>query len=322
MAHKDTNRKIGAIAIGRNEGERLHSCLESLRNVVDVVVYVDSGSTDGSREVAIKSGAHVVELDLDQPFTAARARNAGFAHLLTLGSSFDYVQFVDGDCQVDPSWIKHGSVFLEQSLDVAVVCGRRREKSPDATIWNKMIDDEWNTPIGEALACGGDALMRVAALEEVGGYNPHVIAGEEPEMCVRLRSEGWKIWRIDAEMTLHDAALTRFGQWWTRARRAGHAYAEGAAMHGDKGHFVHETRRALIWGVMLPLVSVIACLVTAWGFVLFMIWPLQMLRLRARGFDTLNAVFLTLAKLPEGQGVLQYHWGRIRGNRSAIIEYK
>ena len=80
-----------------------------------------------------------------------------------------------------------------------------------------------DTPIGPARACGGDALMLYAAVQAVGGYRDSLIAGEEPELCLRLRQAGGEVWRIDAEMTLHDAALLRFGQWWRRTRRAGHA---------------------------------------------------------------------------------------------------
>jgi GT2 family glycosyltransferase len=165
------------------------------------------------------------------PFTAARARNEGLARLLE-GGPLDYVQFIDGDCALQPGWIDTAQAFLDENPQAAVVHGRRRERYPEATVYNQLCDWEWDRPPGQAISCGGDAMMRVAAFQAVGGYDPHLIAGEEPELCVRLRAAGWQIWCLDAEMTLHDAAMTRFGQYWRRARRAGHAYAEGAAMHG------------------------------------------------------------------------------------------
>lgn len=210
---------IAAVVIGRNEGTRLRGCLESLQGQVARIVYVDSGSTDGSVEMARARGVEVVTLDMGQPFTAARARNAGLAQLRQ-GEQPDFVQFVDGDCEVRADWIGTAHGFLRDHPQVAVVCGRRRERFPEASIYNAHCDREWSTPIGEARSCGGDALMRGAALDQVGGYDPRLIAGEEPEMCVRLRAKGWKIWRLEAEMTWHDAAMTRFGQFWKRARRA------------------------------------------------------------------------------------------------------
>jgi GT2 family glycosyltransferase len=315
---------IGAVVIGRNEGARLKRCLAALAGQVGRIVYVDSGSTDGSIAVARAAGAEVVALDMSRPFTAARARNAGFDRLTGTGRAPDLVQFIDGDCEMQPGWIAAATGFLRETPRVAVVCGRRRERFPEASIYNRLIDAEWNTPVGEARSCGGDALMRVKALQDVGGFNPAVIAGEEPELCVRLRQAGWRIWRLDAEMTRHDAALTRFGQWWIRACRGGHAYAEGAALHGapPERHKVRELRRVLAWGVGLPLLTLAGLVATPWALLLLLAWPAQMLRLRLRGESWLSAVFLTLAKLPEAQGALRYYRRRLTGGRIALIEYK
>lgn len=318
---------IAAIAIGRNEGARLVQCLDSLQGRVGRIVYVDSGSTDGSVEMARARGVEVVTLDMTQPFTAARARNAGLAQLRH-GAAAEFVQLVDGDCEVRPGWIETAFRFLQDNPNVAVVCGRRRERFPEASVYNAHCDREWNTPVGAALACGGDALMRMAALDAVGGYNPGLIAGEEPEMCVRLRQTGWTIWRLDAEMTLHDAAMTRFSQFWNRTRRAGHAYAEGAWMHGapPERHFLRETRRAVLWGVALPVVIVGLALVSPWFLLLFAIYPAQIARLARRAGGSRaaweEAGLLTVGKVAEGLGVLEFHLRRLGGRRAGLIEYK
>jgi GT2 family glycosyltransferase len=315
-------RRLGAVVIGRNEGPRLVACLAALPRDMRPVVYVDSGSTDGSVAAAKAAGAVVVALDMGLPFTAARARNAGFAALMQDGAP-ELVQFLDGDCVLQPGWTEAGVAFLAAHPEVAVVCGRRRERFPEASVWNRLCDAEWDTPIGEAKACGGDALMRTGAVAAVGGYNDRLIAGEEPELCLRLRQAGWRIWRLDHEMTLHDAAMTRFGQWWKRTRRAGHAFAEGAALHGapPERHWVTETRRALVQGAVLPALALGGMLATPWAGLILAVYPLQILRLsRKLGWE--RAVFLTLGKLPEAQGVLQYWMNRIFRRRSGLIEYK
>ncbi|MDP8964232.1 MAG: glycosyltransferase, partial [Cyanobacteriota bacterium] len=250
-------KQVGLVAIGRNEGKRLHQCLLSVVGKVAHVVYVDSGSTDGSIELARELGVDVVELDLSTPFTAARGRNAGFDRLLQANPQIEFVQFVDGDCEVVEGWLERALHELESQPDVAVVCGRRRERFPEQSIYNRLCDIEWDTPVGEATACGGDSMMRVEAFQQVGGFNPTLIAGEEPELCVRLRQKGWKIFRLDAEMTLHDAQMTRFGQWWKRSLRAGHAYAEGAWLHGrePERHWVKESRSIWFWGLFVPLLA-------------------------------------------------------------------
>ncbi len=197
-----------------------------------------------------------------------------------------FVQFLDGDCEIDAGWLDAARAALGADPGLAVVCGRRREKFPEASIWNRMIDREWaSTPPGEVRSCGGDAMMRVAAYEAVGGFDPGLIAGEEPELCYRMRAKGWRIRRLDAEMTRHDAALTRVGQWWQRARRTGHTYAEGAAMYGrgPERYRVAEMRRALFWGAGVPLAAVLgAVFVSPWMLLILLAWPTQMLRLRLR----------------------------------------
>ena len=313
--------RIDAVVIGRNEGARLVACLASLRNGVRRVVYVDSGSTDGSVEAARAAGAEVVALDMSLPFSAARARNAGLARLT--GAAPEFVQFVDGDCTVSPGWIETAAAFLTADPEAAVACGRRREEHPEASVYNRLCDREWDTPVGAALACGGDALARFAALQAVGGFRDDLIAGEEPEMCLRLRRSGWTIWRLDAEMTLHDARILRFSQWWRRSRRAGHAFAEGAHLHGaaPERHWVRETRRALLWGAVLPLAILLMMVVTPWAGLLALIYPAQLLRLALRG-DWGSALFSVLGKFAEAQGVLEFHLRRLRGQRRGILEYK
>lgn len=316
-AHPD----IAAIAIGRNEGQRLIDCLESLQGQVGQIIYVDSGSTDGSQATAKSRGAKVVALDMSVPFTAARARNAGIA---AIDGEAPYVQLLDGDCTLQPGWLDTAKAHLAAHPQAAVACGRRREKHPDATLYNWLTDLEWDTPIGQARACGGDALMRRSALDQVGAFDPTLIAGEEPEMCVRLRAAGWEIWRLDAEMTLHDAAMTRFGQWWQRTKRSGHAYAEGAAMHGapPERHKVTQLRSALLWGLALPCVICLASLIWPWALLLALIYPVQVVRLRLKGSSLIQAIFFTIGKFAEAQGALLYHWRRRSGAKSQLIEYK
>lgn len=310
---------IDAVVIGRNEGARLLACLRSLQGQVRRLVYVDSGSGDGSVAAARALGAEVVALDMTQAFTAARARNAGLALL----DAPDFVQVVDGDCEVAPGWIAAALAAFAAHPAAVVVCGRRRERFPEASVYNALADAEWDTPMGRATACGGDALMRFAAVQAVGGYREDLIAGEEPELCLRLRRAGGEVWRIDAEMTLHDAAMLRFSQWWRRSVRAGHAFAEGAALHGagPERHWVAEARRSLIWGLMVPVAVLAAGLLHPAGWLLALIYPLQWARLARRG-GARWAFFSVLGKFAEARGALGYWLDRARGRRRGLIEYK
>lgn len=330
------NTASGCVAIGRNEGDRLVACLQSALRDYSPVIYVDSGSTDGSVEAARSLGCECVSLDMSVAFTAARARNAGLEKLLSLWPDARFVQFVDGDCEIAQGWCEAALNRIEGDERCAVVCGRRRERFPERSIFNRLCDIEWDTPIGTADACGGDSLMRIEALKAVGGFDGSLIAGEEPELCLRLRRQGWTIERINAEMTLHDAAMTRFTQWWRRTRRAGFAYALGAAKHGASPdrHWCRETVRILFWGIVLPAVAMIVAAITSW--VVLLAIPAAFAWSAARTFrDTrsrgsgrsssdaaLYAASIACGRVPEAVGVLEYAWMRIRGQARGIIEYK
>ncbi len=323
------SESIGVVIIGRNEGSRLLRCLASVECEGRTVVYVDSGSSDGSVDAARAAGVIVVELDLSVPFTAARARNAGFEAILSARRSLKFVQFVDGDCEVDRYWIEKAMKFLSRHSDVAVVCGRRRERFPEASIFNRMFDREWDTPTGVAEACGGDSLMRCDAFKAVGGFDPTLICGEEPELCIRLREEGWRIWRLDAEMTLHDAAMTSWSQWWKRNVRSGYGFAEVHMMHRESelDIWMKSTLRAVVWGGVVPTIIILSALIHPAALLGFGVYPAQVARIALRATDTntddwVHAGLITLGKFPEFQGVMTYVYRRFRGAKSTLIEYK
>jgi GT2 family glycosyltransferase len=320
---------IGVVAIGRNEGRRLIDCLRSVRAVNSNIVYVDSGSSDGSVAAAREIGALVVELDRAEPFTAARARNAGLAALKIFRPNVCFVQFIDGDCILAQFWIDKALAFIEQRADIAIVCGRRRERDPTASIYNRLLDDEWNTPVGEATACGGDALVRVEAFEKVGGFRPWLMAGEEPELCLRLREDGWKIWRLDEEMTQHDAAMHRFAQWWMRSVRSGYGFTEVSRLYSASPHVTWERdiARAVFWAGVLPLVIGAGALIQPFAIWLILAYPLQVFRLGIRGSATSSAnwwsaILSVPAKFAQLQGILKFCWRHWRQQTTQLIEYK
>ena len=189
-------RAIGIVVIGRNEGERLRRCLESARLLAPSTVYVDSGSSDASVTLAETMGVTVVRLDMTLPFTAARARNAGFKRLQQVLPHLRCVQFIDGDCELIEGWLETADDFLDQHPGVAVVCGRLRERFPERSVYNRLCDIEWDRPTGETDACGGIFMTRPALFASLGGFREDLVAGEEPELCQRLRAQSWKVWRL------------------------------------------------------------------------------------------------------------------------------
>ncbi len=325
----------GVVVIGRNEGERLVKSLDSVVGRVDHVVYVDSGSTDDSVANARARGAEVVDLDMAIPFTAARARNAGWRRLVEVAPEVDAVLFIDGDCEVLSGFLDAALEVLKRDPEVVAVCGYRRERYPERSIYNRVCDVEWRSgPVGDCKAFGGDVVIRRAALEGVRGYDESVIAAEDDELGIRLRAAGGRIHRIDVESTLHDAAMTRLDQWWKRAVRCGYAYAQVNDMHGrttPDHYFEGEKRRSLVWGAAVPAAAVGLAPVTAGASLgLLGLYPVQAVRIARgaarRGLEREDAwawgVSCAFSKIPEAYGIAKYHLDKARQKRPEIIEYK
>jgi glycosyltransferase involved in cell wall biosynthesis len=334
------------VAIGRNEGERLKRCLQSLRKVSDTVIYVDSGSTDGSKEYAESLGVVVVNLDISRGFTMARARNAGWTRLLEIAPDSEFVHFIDGDCELIGDWLPRALAFLGDHPEVAAVCGRRRERHPEASPYNLLCEIEWNTVPGEVHASGGDVLMRIPPLVSVGGFQDFLIAFEEPDLCRRLRSKGWKIWRLNVDMTRHDANILHFRQWWKRHERAGYGALVITSICRQEGDvaaaelFGKQVKSARYWVFMVlamlllgvPLASSFSGRVGAsavLGVVAALI-GVQSLRIAwvSRkcspdfGATLLYGLFTMIAKVPQALGQWQYARDRSKNRKAVIIEYK
>lgn len=321
---------MGVVVIGRNEGERLERCLNSLTKLaITKVVYVDSGSTDGSVKFARNLGIDVVELDLSIPFTAGRARDTGFKALLDAWPDTQYVQLIDSDCDMSDAWYAQAVKFLKAREDVGVVVGRLRERYRDATDYNMMIDLEWDQPMGEVNACVGTHMVRVASYQKVGGFNPIVIAAEDDELCFRIRNAGWKVIRLEIDMAIHDVAMTKFNEWWHRSVRAGHGYAQVGHLH--PGYFVAERRRTWFWGGVLPILTLgLMPLTNGLSLLLLLLFIVSFIRTRSNlvrsGVDkteaNIFAKFLTISKFPALIGMLKYWYRYALKRENKLIEYK
>jgi glycosyltransferase involved in cell wall biosynthesis len=327
--------KTGIVVIGRNEGQRLVACLQSLASGRYPVVYVDSGSSDGSRQQAKNFGAEVVALDLSIPFSAGRARNEGLQRIARDNPAVKYVQFLDGDCTLCNGWLAAAVEALERDENLAAVFGDIEEVDPDKSIYNKLFALEWQSPAGRIQSCGafgGNSMVRLKTFVQVGGFNPQVIAGEDAELAARMLLAKYQIEKLARPMVRHDANITRFVQWWRRSLRSGHAIGQRAHIHGNSilRDCMRERTSVMIWGMTIPLVMAVGTLKSVWigaavgalyGVLAWRIWRHRQRKGNTAGDAAIYAAFMVLGKLPQALGLLRF-WRNQFVKRYQIIEYK
>lgn len=328
---KPNFNNLGIVVIGRNEGERLRRCLESIIESGATIVYVDSGSSDGSLELASDLGVGAIPLDPSKPFSAARARNEGVEHLKKANSDIEFVQFIDGDCELFSDWLESAVGYLQQNKDAVIVCGLLHERHPDASIYNRFCDLEWDTYIGELHSCGGIFMVRVTAFLAVDGFNSSVVAGEEPELCKRLRAEGGKVMRIDQDMAYHDSAMLHFSQWWTRGVRNGYGGMEILFKY-KVGGSIKSALSSGVWGFLLPF-SLLASWIFSSGWLLLinLVYPLKAFQIARRmshlakkrpADPWIYSLSCLSGKFPEAIGQIKYFVSTLLKKPSGVISHK
>lgn len=320
---------ISMVVIGRNEGDLLVRCFESIR-AVDYpadrmeLIYVDSNSTDESCEVARRANAVVIKIE-EGPMSAARARNLGWRR-----ATSDLVHFFDGDTILDRNWL-HKAVACLQDTSIGCVFGRCEELRPTASVYMRVCNFDWHIPNGPWRTCGGIALFRRQLLRLLNGYCEELIAGEEPELCYRLRRLGFQIWRLDEPMIGHDLNMTRFDQYWQRAVRSGWAYCVVAVRccRGPERLWIRENLvnagEVAFWCL---LVIAIVCSLSVWIFALSAVilllrtaWISCKVRSRAESWISaiLYAIHCQFSRIPFLLGQLKGLWyllthGPVRSN--------
>jgi GT2 family glycosyltransferase len=327
--------RVGAVVIGRNEAARLADALGSVRAAGLRCIYVDSASSDESVAIGQRLADIVLELDASRPLSAARARNEGLAALKAASPQIDLVLFLDGDCILEPGFVPSASAVMDTRAEVAIVVGRLIEKPVPGNPFSRLAALEWSSGSGDISDfgnLGGIMLARVAPVQQVGGFNPLMIAGEDSELGVRLALGGFVVTKIDHPMAQHDACITSFRQWWTRSVRAGHALTERYMLHGKST--IQDCRRefksTLFWGIGVPAAAILpaywtcgASLLLLFGFP-YLGWRIygHYRRAGASKADAfLGARFGLYAKFANALGLIRYARRRLTG-QVQIIEYK
>lgn len=327
MNTHDVTGDLTVVVIGLNAAATLEGCLASVgRAAAQVgggipILYVDGGSRDDSVAIARRLGAEVIQLATDRP-TAARGRNAGWRAARTA-----FVHFVDSDTVLEPDWLARAADAIRADDRIAAVFGQLREANPQGSVYNEVCGCDWYIPPGDWRMCGGNALFRMSALREVDGSDEALAAGEEADLCWRLRQRGWRIVCVDAIMAHHDLAMTTFGSYWKRAARSGQAYAQIGLRFARTPDpmWLRELVRnlttlpaalliAVVVGLWLgvPGLLALAALAAAWFAWKFLALRRRIADLRLR---SLYLAHLGFVRVPLFVGTVQYLLGARRGRQ-------
>ena len=244
---------VSFVVIGRNEAshlaESIASCLQQGfdRDAIEII-YVDSGSTDGSSEIAQQAGVDRILQLGSTGASAARARNLGLTNVAS-----DFVQFVDADTTLSPGWVPDGLAALKADPGLAGAEGDLREVRPAANLYHAVCELDWPSTPGEVPYVSGNSLYRVQAIAEAKGFDPRMNLGEEPELGARLGRMNWRFVHLDRTMGHHDLDMNGFVDWLRRGHRSGLACAMVVRATGGWGQgFWHERMsRTLRQGVIL-----------------------------------------------------------------------
>ncbi len=276
-----------------NEADNIAASIESALaalaalgpDVEKQVILADSGSTDGTVEIASAYPIHILQL--------ARASDgccgAG-AQLAFQQASGDYFYLLDGDMTLDSQMLRHGIAYLEAHPKAAGVGGHVVEQNLDGPEFQvraqkaKAFEGQV-----DRLDCGG--FYRMAALRQAGYLaDRNLHSFEEFDLGARLTARGWTLARIDHPGVYHFGHRTDGYRLLWRRLRSGYAGGLGEILRGAIGrpHFPVIIRRLRPLQMALIVIgwwcALLACLLMGrWGlFAGLLLLPLLFLGLRRR----------------------------------------
>ena len=261
--------ELSVILISKNQAWNVRRMIESVQRETAhlancEILLVDSASSDGTTEIARDFPIGVIRLRDSQALTPAAGRYIGFKN--TRGA---FVLFLDGDMELCPFWLKKALANMKNRPEIAAITGERidlpvatrPQDKPDL----QKIEHDPGTLVEKG---GGAALYRRQVLEKIGQFNPFLCSDEEPELCLRIRHNGYQILELEQTIVFHysdpaDKLATKF------ARRKRNLYLGG----GQNLRYLRHTK--YFWPYVkerdfatIPIVALIAGLVVFFRFLL------------------------------------------------------
>jgi glycosyltransferase involved in cell wall biosynthesis len=243
---------VSVVIIGKDEEQNLGACIRSVRAMEYPaerleIIYVDTGSSDRSVEIA--RGMQVIAVEEKSPFPSpGLARNRGMRE-----ARHDIIHFIDGDMTIARDYLKE-AVRLLDTGDIVCVIGDVRERNSEKSFLARVLNYPWSSrEAGFVDAPGGGGTFKKVALQTVGGYNPLILKGQETELGYRIHERGYKIYKIEHLMAVHNYGIARLYDLLSRSYRMGASYGMIMTMPQSRSYadLTRRARNLLLQGILL-----------------------------------------------------------------------
>jgi O-antigen biosynthesis protein len=155
------------------------------------IIVVNDGSTDATEAIA-----------KEYPLCLISTENRGLSNARNLGleaATGEIVAYIDDDARPDPHWLTYLAVTFMQTPHVGV--GGPNIAPPDDGLVAACVANAPGNPAHVLLSDqeaehipGCNMAFRTANLKEIGGFDPRYrVAGDDVDICWRLRERGWTL---------------------------------------------------------------------------------------------------------------------------------
>lgn len=205
-------RRYALVTPARNEAAHIARTLASVvaqaRRPVRWVV-VNDNSTDRTGEIIAEYAARydfIVHVDAARENRAnfgskIKAFNAGYARLA--GVDFDYVGVLDGDISFGPDYFERLLALMDQDPRLGLAGG---------LVFEEVDGKVTPQSISLNSVAGAVQLFRRECFEQIGGFRPLELGGEDSLTEIMARRNGWKVQTFPQLRVCHHGRVTMGGR--------------------------------------------------------------------------------------------------------------
>ncbi len=279
-----------------NEEQRIAAAIESALAAlpdgqVEVIVS-DSGSTDRTVEIASTYPVRVVQIEAPARASCGLGPQLGFQY-----STQPFICLIDGDMIIEPDFIPAALQYMAEHPETGGVTGHVVDQILESLEFQRRARRQ--TPekqAGNIDRMNGGGLYRRAAIEQAGYFSDRNLHGhEEFDAGVRLRTHGWKLYRLDRPFVQHFGYSMNAYKLLTRRWKSKYLRGTGEVLRAAVGqphwqNVIKELPELRLWGAvyvwwLVVIAALLLGFVTPWALVaalVFALLPFVLMSIRER----------------------------------------